>query len=109
MSRFDPHGERRWPSQHVHEHRCTECGTTFPAVATHAELCSNRCVQRRRRRLLTNPDVPPMVEYAPRDCTECGAEFEPVTSRTKVCSNPCKQRAIRRRKREQANDRVLVA
>lgn len=96
----------RWSWQQPTYRRCTECEARFEAYNEWAEVCSNRCTQRRRRRL-ARPDVPVRTEYLPRYCTECGMEFEPVTSRTKVCSNACMQRGIRRRKKE-ARDREPV-
>jgi predicted nucleic acid-binding Zn-ribbon protein len=108
MVQWNPDGPRRWPGQQPYPHRCTECRAMFDAVAPHAELCSNRCAQRRRRRLAA-PNPAPPGQYLPRDCTECGTEFEPVTARTKVCGNACKQRAIRRRKREaRERDRITT-
>jgi hypothetical protein len=51
MPQYNPRGPRRWPSQHVHEHTCAECGAKFPAVAIQAELCSGKCRVRKHRRL----------------------------------------------------------
>jgi hypothetical protein len=55
-----------------------------------AEVCSNRCAQRVRRRL----------KRAARDkvnCTECGKSFQPKRSDTQFCSNACRQKAYRQR------------
>jgi hypothetical protein len=55
--------------------------------------CSNRCVQRCRRR--SNRQYRPSIT-----CQECATAFQPSRSDSRYCSTACRQKAYRQRRSE---------